>query len=69
MRRPLLVVVDVAVFGEMVSRRSGCYKSQERRSMYGFVTIVFLIAVVGWVRDQTLRDLQQIRRDWREQRL
>jgi len=36
--------------------------------MYALVTIVCLIAIVGWVADQTMRDVQHIRRDWRRQR-
>jgi len=36
--------------------------------IYDLVTIVCLIALVGWVAGQTLGDLQHIRRDWRRQR-
>jgi len=49
-------------------RSSGCYKSRQRRSMYGLVTIVCLIAIVAWVADQTLRDVQHIRRNWHRER-
>jgi hypothetical protein len=36
--------------------------------MYGFVTIVCLIAIVAWVADQTLRDVRHIRRNWHRER-
>jgi len=36
--------------------------------MSGFVTIVCLIAIAAWVVDQTLRDVQHIRRNWHRER-
>jgi hypothetical protein len=33
--------------------------------MLALVTIFAVIALVGWVADQTLRDVQGIRRTWR----
>ncbi len=34
--------------------------------MLTLLTIFAVIALVGWVADQTLRDLQGIRRTWRQ---
>jgi len=36
--------------------------------MYDLVAIICLIAIVAWVADQTLRDVQHIRRNWHRQR-
>jgi hypothetical protein len=36
--------------------------------MYALVTIVCLIAIVAWVADQTLSDVQHIRRNWHRRR-
>jgi len=30
-----------------------------------FATIIALIALVGWIADQTLSDVRQLKRDWR----
>ncbi len=34
--------------------------------MLALLTIFAVIAIVGWVTDQTLRDVQGIRRAWRQ---
>ena len=35
---------------------------------YALATIVCLIAIVAWIADQTLRDVQHIRRNWQRRR-
>jgi hypothetical protein len=44
----------------------GSDAGEERRSMYDLIIIVCLIAIVAWVADQTLRDVQHIRRNWHQ---